>query len=360
MHEHTKWPACVACFLSLACAGVTAQGKERVPKDAGTKVATGPVWPAPPARARVRFVTSVDAPSDWGITRNWWGRMVDVLAGRQQTRLVRPTGVAARDGILYVADPGAQSLIIYDARRHQELRIGRLGDRVLVSPVAVAPGPAGSVYLADSWLRQVLQLDRDGSLLRVISDATVERPSSVVFDGQRGRLYVGDSRAHVVHVFDEGGRKVGQFGGLGAAPGQFNAPTHLALTRDGSVVVTDALNFRVEVFDADGRYRYSLGSIGDGAGDFAAPKGAAVDRNDCIYVADAMFDAIQVFDTQGQLLLGFGAQGTQAGQFWLPNGIFIEDGIKLYVADAYNRRIQVFELLSEPDEPGASTGGSPP
>ena len=83
-----------------------------------------------------------------------------------------------------------------------------------------------------------------------ISHDDLQRPSSVAFDAIRQRLYVGDSKAHVVHVFDEQGHKVASIGGLGAGPGQFNSPTHLALTPDGGIVVTDALNFRVEVFGA--------------------------------------------------------------------------------------------------------------
>ena len=182
-------------------------------------VVTGPVWPKPPEPARIRFAKSVDGASDWGVARSWWGRVVDTLTGRHETPFVRPTGVAEHDGVLYVADPGAQCLVMLDALRRRELRVTRVGDRTLVSPVAVTPGPQGTVYVADSWLRQVLQLDRDGKLLRVVSHADLQRPSSVAFDAARRRLYVGDSKAHVVHVFDEQGAKVASLGSLGAGPG---------------------------------------------------------------------------------------------------------------------------------------------
>jgi sugar lactone lactonase YvrE len=216
----------------------------------------------------------------------------------------------------------------------------------------------GTLFVADSYLRQVVQLDRDGNLLRTIAHDDLQRPSSVAFDARRQRLYVGDSKAHVIHVFDEQGHRVGTLGGVGAGPGQFNSPTHLALAPDGSVVVTDALNFRVEVFGPDGQYTDQLGKIGDGAGNFAAPKGVAVDRDGHIYVVDAMFDAVQVFNAKGRLLLGFGEQGNRAGQFWLPNGLYIDAGQQLFVADAYNRRIQVFQILSPPGGPSDVERGS--
>jgi DNA-binding beta-propeller fold protein YncE len=312
----------------------------------GLAEVTGPVWPKPPAPARIRFLRSVDGGSDWGVSRNWWGRMVDTLTGRRELPFVRPTSVTEHDGVLYVADPGAQTVVILDAPRHKEIRVNRVGDRTLVSPVAVTVGPQGTVYVADSYLRQVLQLDRDGRLLRVIGHDELQRPSSVAYDTGRGRLYVGDAKSHFVHVFDGVGHKIATLGGLGSESGRFNSPTHLAVLPDGDVAVTDALNFRVQVFDAAGEARYVFGKHGDGAGNFAAPKGVAVDRAGHLYVADAMFDVVQIFDAGGRLLLNFGEPGNQAGQFWIPNGVAIDDEDRLFVADAYNRRIQVFQILS--------------
>ena len=354
----------VKCVLVLACLVVAAGmpnhalGAEHA-NDTGDKTTlSGPVWPAPPEPARIRYVRSVLGASDWGVSRSWFGRLVDAVTGRHETQFVRPTGVASRDDILYVADPGAQSVVIFDAARHKEIRIVRAGDQPLVSPVAVTPGPDGSMYVADSWLRQVLQFDREGTLLRTIAHAELQRPSSLAFDSARRRLYVGDSKLHVVHVFDEQGNKVAAFGKLGAGEGEFNSPTHLAVMPDGDVIVTDALNFRIQAFGADGRFKYQIGKAGDGAGNFAAPKGVAVDRNGLIYVADAMFDAIQVFDANGQLMLGFGEQGAQAGQFWIPNGLCIDANGKLFVADAYNRRIQVFQIVSESSAATGNARGS--
>jgi len=345
MKQNVKLAVMLACVV-LAAAGSSPAWPAKKANHEAT-VAAGPVWPKPPQPARIRFLKTVNVAADWGVARSWWGRVVDTVTGRHEAQFVRPTGVTEKDGVLYVADPGAQALVIFDGPRHKELRIGRAGDKVLVSPVAVTPGTEGTVYVADSRLQQVLQLDRDGNLLRVFASDGMLRPSSLAFDAVRHRLYVGDSKTHVIHIFDEHGAQVGSIGGLGAGPGQFHSPTHLALTPDGNIVATDALNFRVEVFDADGQYKYRLGEIGDGAGNFAAPKGVAADHAGHIYAADAMFDAVQVFDAGGRLLLGFGEQGTQPGQFWLPNGLYVNGSDQLFVADAYNRRIQVFQIVPD-------------
>ena len=65
-------------------------------------------------------------------------------------------------------------------------------------------------------------------------------------DGRADRLYVSDSQVHRVLMFTAAGRFVGSFGENGNAPGAFNYPTHLALMRDGGLLVTDTLNYRVQ------------------------------------------------------------------------------------------------------------------
>lgn len=336
------------CVVALALAGCVSGGpsseSSRIPDAART------VWPPGPAVARIGYVQSVLTPADWGIERSAWTRFTEVFTGRKTVPFVRPTGVAERDGVLYVADPGARTLRILDAPRRKDFVVTRLGATMLASPVAVTPGPDGTVFLADSGHRKVFAVDRDGSNARVVIAEGLLRPAALAYDAARSRLYVADSMAHKVLVFSPDGRPLGDFGGHGLAPGEFNSPTHLALSRDGILFVTDALNFRVQSFDIEHRPVAAFGTHGDGAGNFAAPKGVAVDGRGRVYVADAMFDAVQVFRPDGLLLLGLGAQGTGPGQFWLPNGLYVTGADRLFVADAYNRRIQVFDILPGPPD----------
>lgn len=353
MRPGRSGPAALGALgVALALAGCVSAGpgSESARMDGVKGVAARAVWPPAPADARIEYVQSVADPADWGIERSARTRIVEVFTGRRTVPFVRPTGVAERDGVLYVADPGARTLRILDAPRRKDFVVTRLGEALLASPVAVAPGPDGTVFLADSGHRKVYAVDRDGGNARVVIAEGILRPAALAYDAARDRLYVADSMAHRVLVFSSDGRSLGSFGGHGRAPGEFNSPTHLALSRDGTLFVTDALNFRLQSFDVEHRPLAAFGSHGDGAGDFAAPKGAAVDGRGRVYVADAMFDAVQVFQPDGLLLLGLGSQGTGPGQFWLPNGLYVNGAERLFVADAYNRRIQVFRIL--PDPPG--------
>jgi DNA-binding beta-propeller fold protein YncE len=290
-------------------------------------------------------VRSVSGPHDVGIEKSFLGRLSETLFGRTEEYLIRPTGVAERDGVLYVADPGAQALWIFDPPNQRFVKVSRVGRTALASPVAVALGPEGTVFVVDSWLKKVFLLDRKGKFLRTVVEDGLERPAGLAYDDAAGQVYVADSAGHRIAVYSPDGARVLTWGRRGSGDGEFNHPTHLVLDRSGTLLVTDALNFRIQAFDRTGRFLWKMGRHGDSSGDFAAPKGVAADSEGHLYVVDALFDAVQLFERKGIFLLAFGERGMRPGQFWLPGGIFINGQDRMYVADSYNQRVQVFDFL---------------
>lgn len=334
----------IAAALSLSCAGT--------PALVGTQGASGTplVWPEPPQAARIRFVQAISRPQDLGMRNTRWHRLLTWLVGGSSGEaFVRPTGVAADARALYVADPGAAALWLFDLQRKRCRRIQRAGQERLLSPVAVALGERQSVFLADSSLAKVFHIDLRGNCLRSIVLPAMRRPAGVAFDASRNRLYIADSAAHTIWVARADGTLIGSIGKRGTGSGEFNFPTHVAVDASGTLYVTDALGFRLQLFAPDGAFVSAFGRHGDSSGEFAMPKGVAVDAEGHIYVAEALFDAVQIFDRRGQFLLSFGGQGAQPGRFWLPNGIWIDLPDRIYVADAYNRRIQIFKYVANPN-----------
>lgn len=305
-----------------------------------------PVWPQPPTRPRVRFVKTVARPADLGIKPSFWQRVGQVIVGREEEWLIRPTAVVATGQVMYVADAGAQALWVLDAGAGRFRKIKEAKQEPLVSPVAVAIGAEGRIYLADSFLAKVFVYDADLRLVATISDPNWRRPAGLAFDKAKERLYVADSAAHRVWIHTRDGRAVGGIGQRGPGDGEFNFPTHVAVGAENIVYVTDSLGFRIQAFAPDGRFVSKFGQHGDSSGDFAMPKGVALDSEGHVYVVDALFDAVQIFDRGGRFLLAFGERGLGPGQFWLPAGAFIDPGDRIYVADAYNQRIQIFEYLA--------------
>ncbi len=338
----------IARTVALAAALVT-PGCVSAPSPVPSEVqaVVGPVvWPKSPERPRIRFLKAVANPTDLGIQSSFWERLGELLMGKSEAWMIRPTGVAAQGDVLYVADPGAQALWILDGSggRFKVIRGG--GGQQLASPVAVALGRAGRIYVADSFLRKIFLFDQDGKLSRSVESASFLRPAGVAYDEVADRLYVADSAAHRIWILSGQGVLQGEIGGRGTKNGEFNYPTHVALDRAGDLYVTDALGFRLQIFARDGRFLGAFGRHGDASGDFAAPKGLGVDSEGHVYVVDALFDTVQIFDRSGQLLLTFGERGVAPGRFWLPSGLFIDERDWIYVADSYNQRIQIFQYLA--------------
>jgi len=308
------------------------------------------VWPPGAAQPRVEFVKAVSSPADLGIGKGFFERVKDLLFGEVDARLVRPMAVVASDGILYVADPGARGVHRFDTAGGNYSLITAADDLALPSPVGLARGAAGEVYVADSKLAQILVI-RPGTkvAVRLYLEVKLTQPTGIAFDAVSGRLYVVDTAEHRIHIFERDGSLAGSIGRRGTGDGEFNYPTYLWRTPQGRLYVTDSLNFRVQAFDERCQFIGKFGHQGDGSGDAARPKGVATDRHGHVYVVDALFHAFQIFDASGRLLLPVGERGQAHGEFWLPTGIFIDAETEtIYIADSYNQRIQVLRYLGGP------------
>lgn len=332
----TYLPAlCGLALLTASCASVPAEPR-----------AARRAWPPPPAQPRVALERLVRGPADLGIRPSGWRRFTNVLTGsdRGREQFVRPQGVAVDEaGNLCVTDPGAGAVFLFDLAGRRSRRWTGAGRERFVNPVAVARS-RGITFVADTGLAKVLAFDDRGRLAFSISNH-LARPAGLAVTSNA--LIVADAQIHRVVVFDLQGRLLRQFGLRGTAPGEFNAPTHVARDPAGRLLVTDSLNFRVQVFDDAAVPLAAIGSVGDSSGHFSRPKGVAADARGNIYVVDALFDNVQVFDRAGRFLMSWGGAGGEPGEFWLPNGIAADAGGRLFVADAYNQRIQVFHLVGQ-------------
>jgi sugar lactone lactonase YvrE len=335
----------LAPLLAAALAAACAHGEVRT---VGRHLPGDPAWPRGEAR-RIAWVGEIRGPEALGIQRGLLARVWDFVTGAEALEgLYRPAGVALdAGGRLAVADPGRRAVHLYDPAGGRALRVRGTAEAPLVYPVAVA-FLGRTLLVADSEARAVRAYDERGRPVALpVALPELLRPSGLAVDEARGRLFVADAAAHVVHVLPlaPGGR-ARVLGGRGAAPGRFNFPTHLALDGQGRLAVCDALNFRVQRFDADLEPAGGFGQNGDGLGDLARPKGLAIDDEGVVFVLDGAFDVIQAFDPGGRLLGVIGGPGDAPGRFWLAGGMALDARGRLYVADTYNARVQVLDLAA--------------
>jgi len=366
----------------------------------------GLVWPAPPEEARIAYLGQVTSDRDMGKQSGFFANLRNGILGTEEDLLVtrrpfdtyvdadgrifvssgtigsilvfdpvaqnariltpggpgaltKPMGLAGDEtGRVYVADPIQRRVValMHTPEGEPEFAAAYGGRGVLLNPVDVAVSPDGQrIYVADSYLHQVVVFNRDGVLLQRIGrdegdlEAKDQRMMSVASDAPTGGHGGGQSSAH-----SEPSDLVPN---RGAAEGEFRFPAFVDVGADGTLYVSDGMNFRVQAFDEDGDYLRYVGRHGDVPGSFARPKGVAADSEGHLYVVDAAFNNVQMFDSDGRLLLVFAEFGNREGQVWMPSGIDIDASDRIYLTDRYNDRIQVFQYLPEtPVETTAAQG----
>lgn len=316
------------------------------------------VWPLAPSTPRYAYVGQLIGERDFRRGRDTRGTVVKalkwiaglVIGESEPLELQRPvSGMTGEDGRIYVVDTGHRAVLVFDMARARLLKWERAAPGVpFVSPVGIAGDGRGGILVTDSELGAVFRLDAEGNPVERLGAGIVTRPTGIARDARTGYVYVADTRAHDIKVFDDQGSLVELIGNRGDGRGAFNTPTHLAIS-NGELYVADTLNFRVHVFDTVGEDRLTFGRLGLYVGDMTRPKGVAVGRDGRIYVVESYFDHLLVYDRDGQLLLPIGGTGRGVGQFYLPSGVWTDPAGRVYVADMFNGRVVMFkELQGEP------------
>lgn len=178
-----------------------------------------------------------------------------------------------------------------------------------------------------------------------VSDETMQRmakPYAVAVS--KGRIYVSDSAARDVKVFDIPGRRFYQIQGVG--PGAIGKPLGIDADAAGNLYVADAGQKKILIFDSEGKH---LRSIGD-AKSFDRLSSVTVDREGTrIYVTDiggidSQQHRVRVFDARsGGHLFDIGKRGTEPGEFNLPRDVALGKDGRIYVVDGGNFRVQIFD-----------------
>ena len=213
-----------------------------------------------------------------------------------------------------------------------------------IAPIGMAVGERGELYVSDAELGFVAVLEPDGTPRTTIGKGLLQRPTGIAWDGAGGRLFVADTRASDIKVFDRSGLLLDTLGNEGDSPGELNAPTYISFAED-RIYVTDTLNSRIQVFDDEGNLLRLFGERGLYIGNLARPKGISVDPEGNIFVVESYYDYLLMYDAQGRLLLPIGGTGHAPGQFYLPAGVWADNDGQVYVADMFNGRVAIFQFL---------------
>jgi DNA-binding beta-propeller fold protein YncE len=323
---------------------------------APSRVGRPVVWPDPPEKPRIRFLTAFRGTAD--LDNSAWAKLRrGVFGGEADPNLAQPMALAVSDDgkRLYIADHGIGHVMVADFDDRAVSIFA--GDEPKGKPFAVALDDKENVYVSDSAGKQVIVFSRRGDRLRSFGSKDLERPTGVAVDRARGLVYVSDSSTrlsdrHRVLVYSLEGKLLRQLGPTGGSPkgdgdGQFYFPTYLAVAPDGRVYVADTLNFRVQEFSPEGQFLRKFGENGDTVGTFSRLKGLALDGFGNLYVVDGGHSNVQIFNRDFAPLMFFGGYAQKLEYFDVPSGIAIDPKTnRIYVCNEFIARINVYELIN--------------
>lgn len=235
----------------------------------------------------------------------------------------------------------------------------------LKKPFGVA-AHKGRIYVTDTEAESVYVFDvprRRFFSFGYRQQGKLTRPAGISVDSQ-GAVYVADVKGRRAVRYDAYGLYLNSYGGKA----ELDRPSAVAADAEaGRVYVVDtggveSERHRVVVFDMQGRMTGTIGRRGSQEGEFNLPVDAAVAPDGTLYVLDAGNFRVQAFDREGRYLRRFGSVGSAPGQFARPRAIGVDRSGNVYVSDAAFSNFQVFspagELLlaiggrGEADQPG--------
>lgn len=321
------------------------------------------VWPSAPDTPRYRylgelvgepnFLQGATSKSTLTTVFNW---IVGLFESYTPVMLQRPQhGTVSDSGRIYVVDTGRNAVVGFDPNPPAEddsknkeghMLIWEMADKNtrFAGPVAVAIVWNGEIAVSDAILGVVVRLNNKGEPIGHLGAGQIKRPTGLAFDPERGLLFVADTVAHNIKVFDGTGQLVNTFGAPGEGAGEFNAPTHLAFANK-HLYVSDTLNSRIQVFNADGRRVREFGERGLFVGNLMRPKGVALDAAGITYVVESYYGHLLAYNQQSELLLDITGSGLKGGAFRLPSGVWTDKQGRIFIADMFNGRVVVFQFL---------------
>ena len=342
-------------LLLLFCCAIAGAGQT----SSAVSPAAGPQNQVAPGKVNLHFVRAISSAQDFQQPLHpIFDKTLDIVAGPADPRphiesLQSPAAVVTdTSGRIFVADPGARSIHVFDPP-HSKYSLLDAGEDRLGSPIALAVDADDNLYAIDENTRTILVYNPAGKFRRRLGElhggeSYFEQPTGLAINPSTGWMYICDSRRNMVVVMDGRGHLVSRLGkrGGGEEPGDFRAPAQ-AVVAGEELFVLDTGNRRVQIFDLTGHFRRVIKAV---ITDQRA--GLAVDHKLNVYVSDPALKVIQAFAHDGRPLYTYDPTATAEGEFSRPTGMWVSRENCLYVVDSGNRRrLDLFQIASHEGHP---------
>jgi DNA-binding beta-propeller fold protein YncE len=216
------------------------------------------------------------------------------------------------------------------------------------------PNPPRVQYLTTIVSERDLAVEKDSFADFIAGEEKKEQrlvqPYGVAM--HEGRLYVADTGAGGISIFDLNTKRYSFMAGAG--PGRLKRPINIRIDRDGTRYVTDTARDQVLVYDRDGNFLRAFGTQGQ-----FRPVDVAI-AGDKLYVTDIAHHEVQVLDkATGNLRFKFGKAGSGPGELFHPTNIALGPDGDIYVVETSNYRVQRFTQDGKPVRSYGEVGSTP-
>ena len=282
---------------------------------------------------------------------NWRSVSPLLLFDTSAAPLRNPLALTVADGLVYVADEGANLIRAFTVEGQYLRDYGDAGGSSFNRPNSLAILPNADLLVVDTWNYRIQRVSPEDAV-QMIWGAAAEYgfdapaapadgfwgPRDVALDSSE-RIYIADTgnkRIRVYALEDSEAVHLQDIGGGGSGPGELNEPSGLAIHSDGRLYVADTWNRRVAVFDVSGAHLMDFRVRGWYNDTFNRPYLALDEARDTLYVSDPDGRRILVHDGAGNCIGSFGEEGDLAaqGQFRDIGGVAVDGDGFVYVTDS--------------------------
>ncbi|MFQ5448507.1 MAG: hypothetical protein ACE5FF_16395, partial [Saprospiraceae bacterium] len=203
-------------------------------------------YPAPPAPARIQYLTSFSNSKDVAKPQSSFSKFV---AGEEGAISInKPYGVAIHDGKIYASDLVLNQIAILDLEKRTFDYLPTVGLGSLKSPLNIFAGKDDRIYIADGEREQVVVFEGDGTYVDAFGgDGEKYKPTDVYADDDK--IFVCDLDGGYIQVYKKDNFEfLYRFPEAEAGDEEhLYSPTNIDVLGDG-VYVSDMGDSKVKIF----------------------------------------------------------------------------------------------------------------
>ncbi len=302
------------------------------------------IYPAPPEQTRIQYLTRITTTLDLDKKQGFFSKFV--VGSEKPKTMVKPYGLAIREGKIYVCDQYGGGMEIIDLNKQTMDFFRPAGKGKLRVPINCFVDEKGYLYVADAGRYEIVVFDENGNFVRSFGEKEKFKPSDVfVYDN---KIFVANIANNRINVFANDSTNKLLYSFPEVEPGNLGflcSPSNITIRQD-RVYAADFGCPGIKIYSIDGTFIDTLGTQGDRPGQFAKVKGVATDKDLNVYAVDAAFENVQVFNKEGKLLIVFGGHYTGPGDLIIPAKVIIDyDNLKYfqkYVDPSFDLKYLIF------------------